>query len=244
MTLRKTLAIFRARGTLIAALLLTVYAPYYAAYKATIALGLLPTEAADMLFGLVGGLLGPLANAALIHVASHALAGVKVGLREALRAGASAWSRLLAAYISIGFVMIGYLAVTVLPGGLLMLVLDLKNPYLLIPFGVVGLVWGLPAFAFVEGLVVTEKLTPWHARQTSRLMTKGRRARITALGLATLVVPVGVELTQMAYPEAPFAVEVLLGLAVSWLYMVATVVCYVLYADARAERAGSNLEEA
>lgn len=235
MAYKEALALIGRRAPIFLALVLLLYGPYELAYRYVETAGLLPEQALNAVFGFVGLVVGPIHNAAVVYLVSHMRAGVNEPLSAALKVGVKCWSRLVAAYIAISFVMLGYLAVTVLPGGLLMLVMKWKSPYILIPFGAIGILYAIPRYAFVEALIVVEGEQPWQARQTSWLMTKGMQWKLIGFALLTYLPAVLLEVAADEVIDG-FLPKVGVGLVASCLYVVPTVLCYVLYARAKAPK--------
>ena len=253
MALRQTFAIVSSRlGTLIG-VTLWLYVPYFLAYGAMVASGVLPEKGVEAVLGFLSLIVAPIGNAAIIHIVHNATSGLNVSMWEGIKVGIRVWSRLVAAYIAISFVWLGYLVVTVLPGAAVMYLCHVTSPLLLIPFALVGTLLALPPYAFVDALVVLEGLLPWQARQASWQMTKGKRRQIIALGLLLMALPLGLELLNDHFREAilpyffgePFVAIVFLGVASSLFYILPVVLSYVLYSDALVLRVkNTNMSDA
>lgn len=241
MALRETLAILKSRFGMLVSLTLLLYGPYEALNAIVEGLKILPEQGVSAIFGLLGLFIGPVGNGAVIHIVHNARAGVNVSLADALKVGVRCWTRLVAVYIFVSFVMLAYVVLTVLPGGFLMLLLHIKTPFVLIPFGFVGLLLALPPYAFVDALVVVDGMQPWHARQASWALTKGQRWKIIGYGLAFYMPAVAIEsigefLGDHALPVffgETFVSSVGLGLLSALIYVFTTVLFYVLYASTK-----------
>lgn len=242
MAVRQTFALLGARIGPLISLVALLSLPYYVLYKGVVYWGWLPAEASEVLFGFVALITGPITNATIVDQMHHAKGGINVPLGRSMMTGIRAYPRMLAAYISLSFVVLGWLAVSILPGGLIMLIFGLKSPLVLIPFGFVGLLFALPPYAFLDSVLVVEGLPAWRARQESRTLTKGRRPAIIVFGILALLPAAALELgaDQLpAYMDEVFSGSTLLaaialGVISSALYMIPVTYFYVLYTEAKA----------
>lgn len=244
MALRQTFAILGSRAGVLATYVLLLYVPCFAIYGAVVSFASLPAQGADAVLGFASLLVSPLVNAGIVHVASQAQRGASAAFKDVWSVARRAWGRLLPAYIAISFVWLAYLVITVGPGAVVLYLLDVKSPYALIPFGIVGTLIALPPYAFVDAFVVLEGHQAYQARQASWGLAKGRRLRILSLVAMVAGLPLTLELASWVFDAqlAAFfggevAATVTLGLIVSVLYVPTTVLTYVLYAEAKAGHA-------
>lgn len=241
LVVRQTLALLASRSRPLLALVALVNVPYYLLFKGAVYWGWLPSDAADVVFGFIALLIGPVTNATVVHLLHMAKGGINVPLKDGLACGIRVFPRMLAAYIALSFVVLGWLAVTVLPGAGLLMLLDLKSPYLLAPFGAVGLLLALPPYAFLDSVLVVDGLEAWRARQVSRDLTRGRRLKIVGFGLIALIPAVAMEILADQGPAhlaeifagSSLALAVCLGVLSSAFYFVPVALFYVLYGEAR-----------
>lgn len=219
-------------------LVAAVYSPFYAAYFFAVYLELLPKEAADRLWGIFGGLLMPLANGWMVALfdEGYANGASRNLLLPAFSRARKAWTKLLTAYISISFILLGWLILSAGPVYLLLMLLKMqKYWWIAVPFGLVGGTFCLARFAFVDPLVLVEGLGPYAARHRSSELVRPRRTAVIAYGLATFLIPFALEIAGEFVDETksgewlPLLVEVLTGFLSSLLYVLPVVVFYVYY---------------
>jgi hypothetical protein len=241
----------RRLGTM-AAIVALIEVPYQLGTLLLRTLAGIGPESAEQMMGVVGALATPLVNAALLVALARWTAGGEITVLEALRGGTRYWGRLVVTYIALGFIFVGALAVSCLPGGLVMLVMGWRTPYVLIPFGVPALLF-MVRYIYADCAVVEEGIQPWLARRRSIDLTAGRRLGLIGLA-ALLYVPAAVlelsgdaiaqTLTGVDPKQASALVPALLsagfGLASSLLYLLPTVAFYLRYKEA--SREGSHRE--
>jgi len=216
-----------------------VYLPFYLLYFVTVAALWLPDEAADKLFGLIGVLLMPIANAMVVFLTHHWRQGVNQSLTAAFAAARQRWSKLLTAYISVSFIILGWLAVTVLPGYALLMILKVKQPLWLLPLAAFAIIMALSRYAFLDPLIVTQGLGPWEARQRSAELVRGRRAAVIGYGLLTFLPPFLLEsggelLADYMKPDFglwPLIIGTCTGFGASILYVIPVVFFYTYYQE-------------
>lgn len=235
----------------IAITILALYLSFYGLYFALVACNILPDEAAEKLFSLLGVLLMPLSNAVILNLAaestvpSAAIAGsVKAALIRASACAYRSWSRLLTAYISVSFIIVGWLAVTVIPVYALLMIAKIQPT---VPLTILAVTVGtiqLTRFAFLDSFVVIGGLGPWAARQQSKAMSKGQRWQIMGYGLLLAGLPFVVETAGEAFakdlgsllgyqlgPLAPLLVSTATGFAATLLYVIPTIFFFVYWRD-------------
>lgn len=185
--LKTTGSILAARLWPLVGLAALIYVPFYAldgVLRAT--LKLTPHEISSMT-GVLGLLLLPLAHGGLVHLADSALARRPGRIGEALLVGLKAWRRILVSYILAMLVWLGWAAVCVLPGALLLLAVGLHQDERRV------LVFAIPAFAvvtrflFLDSLTVLEGLEPHAARRRSAELANGQHVRLAICALCTLL---------------------------------------------------------
>ena len=223
--------------------------PYYALYAVAVLSGQLTKEASDALFGLVGLMLLPLSNGMVVYLADRWYGGHATTLGEAFGAARGAWSRLLTAYVAMGFVLLGWLVVTCGPVVIAAfawarLVGVPPATWLLAGAALAGLyaVWafgrGITNFCFLEPLAVLEGKEAWETRQGSAALARGRRLPLFGFWLLTLGPPMAIEFLDMAgdylkeaYGIDPLATSLATGLVSACLYVVPVVFFYVYYRE-------------
>lgn len=231
-------------------LTLLIYLPYVVLYKAAAGLGWLTEEAADALFGLVDLFLTPLANAAVIFLIHQWATGGKPTLATAFSTARKSWSRLLAAYVSISFILLGWLAVLAVPGFLAMKFLAIGEPMMLVPFGVLALGYVMSNYAFLDPLVVLEGLRPYEARHRSVALVKGHRRVVLFFGLIAVAPPMALETAadqigkwaSATYGWPGPVVSGTLALLAALLNLWPTVLFYLYYRDLIQQRAAASLD--
>ncbi len=224
-------------------LVLLLYLPFYLLYKGVVFLQLLPAEAADVLFGLISGVLAPLGNAAAVYVLHHGAEGVAAPLADALRASGRVFFRLFVSYlvISVSFLVVAAACVlpAILANGLLGGSADLENAHrawVLVPFILPGFYF-VSRYAFIDMTTVLEDLEGPLARYRSIDLTKGRRLRLTFFGLLLAGPPTALDLTADAvagwaaksYGAPDLIVGVGLGLVANLLYLIPLAYFYLAY---------------
>lgn len=165
----------------------------------TTAMGSLPEEMAAPLWGLAGVVIMPLSHSLILMLMQRSSEEMGVGVanpfawKEALERSLKLWPRYQVAYFYASFVILGWVAVTILPGVLVMWLAKISSVWALIPFGAVGLLMALIPLTFLEPCLVVSDLEPWHARQRSRALVRGRVGLILGIGAWTMPFPLLLE---------------------------------------------------
>lgn len=236
-----------ARFASLLTLVLLGSAPLYGAYAVLTTWTPLTIEAADQLFGLLGILIMPLVNGAIVYLLHHEPVELREAITTSLKASARVWTRMVAAYMFLGLAVIAALAVALLPPGFVLLLLvqnKLASPdigWVLAPFAVVGVLWVLPRYVLLEPLILFDDCEPYSARTVSRDLTKAVRWPITlawvltvgpTLGLEAIASRVAVDLeTALGWPQTLVAPAI--GLLSSLLYLVPLGLFYVVWREGR-----------
>ena len=139
--------------------------------------------------------------------------------------------------VGVSLITLAWLVATVLPAYIGMAMFKIQQPYLLIPFGLVGLVLALPRFAFIDPVVVIEGLSPFYARQRSAALVKSRRWTVLGCGAVAYALPLCLELAGEGLPDllgldarsTGLALSLSVGLASALLYVVPIVFFYTYY---------------
>lgn len=216
--------------------------PFYAAYAALVAFSDWTPEAVEKLFGLLGLFLMPLCSGAIVYTVHH---GAAATLAAALRAALGAWTRLIAAYVFVCFAVLGALAVSVLPPGILIAFLvQTKRAseslfWALVPFGLAGLLWVLPRYVLLDAIIVLEGKGAYQARTESRERVGMRRTLVTGawalLALPLFVVENAADfLGTWASPKlgiAPGLLTPSIGLLTTLGYLFPEVFFYLVWRD-------------
>lgn len=187
--LRDAGTLFRLHGRPLIVLTLLVYAPFFLIYKGVVATGALPADAADQLFGILGGLLAPLSNGAMVYLLRQADAGVPVSLGTSLKAAGQAFGRLLTSYIIISVIFLFWLF-PMLPGFIYISYAKLPSSYIFF-LGPLALpaVYIVSRYAFVDAVTVLEGLQAQPARFRSIDLAQDRRLRLAINALLLMLVP-------------------------------------------------------
>ncbi len=265
--LRATWGLLRAHGRPLAVLTLLVYGPFFAVYKGVIAAGALPADAADTLFGLIGGLLAPLTNGAMIYLLQQAHAGMRVPFMEAFGVAARAFGRLLTSYIIISVVFLFWAVLPMLAafavfalvrvathGGAALGLqevgaggfawLERHGLFLLLPFAAPA-VYVASRYAFIDATTVLEGLEAPTARFRSIDLARPRRRNLAVNALLLMIVPTALDfggdplagLAQAEFGLPVVAVALVLNLLAALLYLVPLVYFYAEYVARAAELA-------
>jgi hypothetical protein len=165
----------------------------------TTAMGSLSEEMAAPLWGLAGVFLMPLSHSLVLmllqvaHEESASGVASTFSWRKALERSFALWPRYQVAYFYASFLILGWVAITILPGVLVMWLLKISNVWVLLPFGAVGLLLALVPLTFLEPCLVVKDLEPWHARQRSRALAKRYTGLILRIGAFTMPLPLLLE---------------------------------------------------
>lgn len=184
-----------------------MYLPYFALYRGSVEFGLLPEDAASAFFGLVDILIAPMANGAAVFMMNRWVDGESVTIKEALVAAKGAWTRLLVAYVSVAFIMLGWLAVTVIPCYAILQIAGLNQPLILVPLVAVVISYVMARYSFLDPLVVVDGMGAYHARSRSADLVKGHLPMILGLGLLSYMPPMVLELGSEALSGAGVPVD-------------------------------------
>jgi hypothetical protein len=164
-----------------------IYTIYFAIYS-TVLWRVEPTskQAIDLSFGLIGGFLLPLTNALMI---SSFRASSQPGESQAvLQPALQSWLTLFTAYLGIGLIFVGYLALGIIPTYGLMMLCGVTTPVLLAVPGLLAALWVFGRFVFVDPLIVLEGKRPWQARQESIALVKDDLSAVLS-AVAVLYLP-------------------------------------------------------
>lgn len=156
------------------------YGPWMIVIKYFAASGALTDDGAEAIAGLFSIFFMPLSNGATVWLNQAHVENRTVTIREALSVAVSVWKDLITAYLSVGFIMVGWLAVAVIPGGILMLVLGIKTPLVLLPFAAVAMIYVMTRYVFLDFYIVLRRLPGWTARRTCSELTRGRMVPLVA----------------------------------------------------------------
>lgn len=164
---------FRHLPTYLAVVFLS-YGPWLIAIKYFAAIGSLTDDSAEAIAGLIGIFFMPLANGAMVWLIQAHVDAKSVTILESFSVAVSVWKDMFTAYISVGFIMMGWLALAVIPGGIIMLIFDYKNPILLLPFAAAAMIYVMTRYVFLDFYIVLRRLPGWSARRTCAELTQGR----------------------------------------------------------------------
>lgn len=179
-----------------------IYLPYFLVYRGAVVSGLLPEDAASALFGLIDLLIAPLANGAAVFMMDRWASGQAVTIREGLKAAKAAWNRLLVAYIAVAFILLGWLAVTVIPCYALLQILHFNQPLVLVPLIVVVICYVMARYSFLDPLIILDGLGAYQARARTGDLAKGHLPLFLGFGLLTYLPPMVLELGSEALTSA------------------------------------------
>lgn len=214
--------------------------------------GYLTPEMATPVWALLGLVLIPISHGAILLLLKAQYDGQKLSVREALQGGIRVWGKYQVAYLYLSFLVLGWLAVFTLPALGVMMMLGLKQVWLLAPFAAAGFAYAVIPLTFQEAYFVTKDLSPWDARMMSRLLVRGHVTQILGIGLATITLPLALEF-------APDLAAQGLGLDVGWgqgflkavfgtasafLYIVPTAAFYVLFRELESHKKESFVPHA
>ncbi len=215
--------------------IVVIYAVYFGFYAViAAAMPLESQQAVDLLFGLFGGLLLPLTNAVLIN-ALHTPKG------EFWVKSWHVWLNLFTAYLGIGLIFVGYLALTVIPSYGILMVLGISNPVFLGVPATAAALWVFGRFVFVDALIVIEGKRPWQARQESIGLVRANLFPILATAFLLYAVPfvldIGSEVinarTVVQWGGASKFTAALCSLGAALAYVLPLAYFYVYYMEIR-----------
>ena len=201
--------------------------------------GYLTQDVAMPLWGLLGLALMPLSHGASLFLMQSAVDKRHRSILSALDGSARVWGKYQVAYLYMSFLMLGWAAVSMIPGLLLMMMLGIKQVWVLAPFAAVGLVYALLPLTFQEPYFVTLGLSPWEARENSRSLVKGYWLLILKIAGLTMLLPLAIEFgTDSALEWLGLAegwwhgiLKAAFGTAGAFLYIVPAAAYYVLFRD-------------
>lgn len=121
-------------------------------------------------------------------------------IRECLVASLRYWGPLIVIHINIGLIVMVFTGIAFVSGLGLNYLLRLDSPYLLIPYAIMGALWGMVPLLFAPTLVVVEGALPWQARQRSRELVKQNWMKSTGIVLGFVLLP---ELLGLVLDQAP-----------------------------------------
>ena len=191
---RETGRLIRQHGWTLMALVLLLCVPLLCLDAVAVLWFDLTPDDADKGVGLLNVMLMPIINGSVVWIVHRGSIGAAPTLWSALRASGSYWSRLFVSYFAISLILLAWLVATVLPPYIVLVILKIQQLYLLIPFGLAGLLLALPRFAFIDPLVVIEGLTPFYARHRSATLVKNRRWMVIRCGAMVYSLPLCLEL--------------------------------------------------
>jgi hypothetical protein len=205
----------------------------------TVGGGILPAEMAAPVWALFALVLLPLSHGGTLLLLQGRYDHQPIRLRDALRGGVAVWGKYQVAYLYMSFLILGWAAVFLIPGLILMMLTGIKQVWVLAPFGVMGVAYGILPLVFQEPFFVTQGMTPWEARLRSRELVKGRWGAILKLALVTMALPMVFEygadlmLGLLDIESGPVAIllKAAFGTMAAFLYIVPAAVFYVLFRD-------------
>ena len=221
------------------ALIALCYAPWLFLIKYFASTGALSSEADDAIAGLLGVFFMPLCNGATVWMNHKHAEDEPTTIKESLAVSVSVWKELLTAYISVGLIILGWVAVALIPGGLIMLIFGIKNATVLIPFGVAAILFVTTRYVFLDFYVVLQKLPGWQARRNCVNMSAGRMWWLLVAYLC-LAAPLffsefafgyfGTQLEQLTGVSKQMF-EGLLSVLSTLLYVIPQIYFYLVYRD-------------
>jgi hypothetical protein len=222
-----------------AGVILLLYAPWMLGLKLLAANGVLSADAGDALAGLLSIFFMPVANGMIVWLNHQHAEGAPAAIPAAFTAALPRGKDLISAYISVGFVMLGWLAVALLPAGLVMLVFGLKSLYWLIPSGVVAVIYVMARYVFLDFFIMLRGEAGWSARRHSPELTRGRLAPI---GVAVTLMSAPLMLSEFGFNSVAIALESMTGVSMhlfvgvlsltsTLLYIVPQIYFYLLYRE-------------
>lgn len=246
MTPPRTTALLKQHSGPLLALTLLFYVPFFAVYKGVVALGVLPADAADSLFGLIGGLLAPLANGALVYLLHHAQAGVNLRFADALKASGKVFGRLLTSYIIISVIFLVWVVVPMLPALAYLGFANAKDGsvLLLAPLAIPAIYY-TTRYCFIDATTVLDGLPAHAARYRSIDLAKSGRARLALNAALLMILPTALDFggdplagyleKELGVPALPVAFAA--GVLSSLFYLVPLVYFYAEYRSRTAAEA-------
>jgi hypothetical protein len=215
------------------------YAPWLFLIKYFASTGVLSSEADEAIAGVLGVFFMPLCNGATVWMNHRHAEGEPTTIKDSLLVSIGVWKDLLTAYISIGLIILGWVAVALIPGGLIMLIFGVKNATMLIPFGVAAILIVSTRYVFLDFYVVLQKQPGWQARRNCLDMSKGR---IWWLLVAYLVLAAPLFFSEFAFGYVGMQLEQITGLSKqifegllaiisTLLYVIPQIYFYLVYRD-------------
>jgi hypothetical protein len=199
--------------------------------------GALSAEADEAVAGVLGIFFMPLCNGATVWLNHRHADGHPVSIKEGVLVSVGVWKELLTAYISVGLIILGWAALALIPGGLIMLIFGLKNTLVLIPLVVVAVLYVSTRYVFLDFFVVLRKLPGWQSRRYCTDMSKGR---MPLLVVAYFFLAAPIFFSEFAYSYFGTHLEQVTGIAKqifegllsilgTLLYVIPQIYFYLLY---------------
>ncbi len=221
------------------ALIALCYVPWLFVIKYFAVTGALSAEADDAIVGVLGVFFMPLCNGATVWLNHRHSEGQPASIKESIAISASVWKELITAYISVGLIILGWIAVALIPGGLIMLAFGVKTTTVLIPFAVAAILYVTTRYVFLDFYVVLQKLPGWQARRQCVELSEGRMLPLLFAYLF-LAAPLffsefafeyfGMQLEQVTgVPKQIF--EGLLAVLSTLFYVIPQIYFYLVYRD-------------
>ena len=233
----ETWRLIKQHGWTLVALVLLLCIPLLCLDAVAVYLFDLAPDDADKGVGLLNVMLMPIINGSVVWIVHRGSMGETPTVWGALRASGSYWSRLFVSYFGVSLILLAWLVATVLPAYVVLVVLKIQQLYLLIPFGLAGLLLALPRFAFIDPLVVIEGLSPYYARQRSAALVKSRCWMVIRCGAMVYALPLCLELAGEFLPgwlgldqrRGGLGFSLAMSLISALLYIVPIVFFYTYY---------------
>ncbi len=220
-------------------LIIGIYGLFYGFYTlVSCQIEVTALQAVDIVFGLLGGLLLPFTNAMALNAlrrAHYPRGGVPEGFAENLKP----WLNLFTAYLGIGLIFIGYLALFVIPTyGLLLLWGEAAASPVWLALPVAGAaLWVFGRFIFVDQLVVLEGKRPWQARQDSIALVKKEIWNILPTVILLYLLPLALDVSTEFINASPTfrassegqGLSLLLGIGAAVGYLIPMSYFYLYY---------------
>jgi hypothetical protein len=222
-----------------AALIILCYGPWLFLIKYFAIRGVLSEEADEAVAGVLSIFFMPLCNGATVWMNHRHADGHSVSIKEGLLVSVEVWKELLTAYISVGLIILGWAALAIIPAGLIMLVFDVKNTLVLVPFVVAVVLYVSTRYVFLDFFVVLRKLPGWQSRRYCTDMSQGR---MLSLLVAYFFLAAPIFFSEFAYGYFGAQLEQLTGVAKqifagllsilgTLLYVIPQIYFYLLYRD-------------
>lgn len=136
-------------------------------------------------------------------------------------------------------IILGWAALALIPGGLIMLAFDVKNTLLLVTFVVAAVLYVSTRYVFLDFFVVLRRLPGWQSRRCCTDMSKGR---MLSLLVAYFFLAAPIFFSEFAYGYFGAQLEQATGIAKqifagllsifgTLLYVIPQIYFYLLYRD-------------